>query len=146
MWNDAWNHAPVDVFVNVTKMSIHCTTRAIAVVVIILLLSMRITPYISVTDPAERHKYPSAAQYGTNIQIVKGNRNAVYLVDDKGVRHIFPDFYTYQTMGFENSIVKKIPDTKLEAMPLGDPVKPIPVFRPDDYFYHEYCEDFPRYE
>ena len=39
--------------------------------------------------------------------------------------------------------VKKIPDEHLHAIPLGEivqKIEPPPVFRPDDYFFHEYCE------
>lgn len=73
-------------------------------------------------------------------QIVKGNRNALYLVRD-GKKKVFPDFYTFTQMGFTVDAVKKISDDVLNSIPLGDPVAAIPVFRPDDYMYHKVCDD-----
>lgn len=76
-------------------------------------------------------------------QVVKGNRNALYLVKD-GKKRLFPDFYTFSHMGFNAGMVKKIPDDDLSAIPLGSPVDAIPVFRPEDYMYHTQCEDHER--
>lgn len=73
-------------------------------------------------------------------KIVKGNKNALYLVSN-GVKSQFPDFWTFTSMGYAAKDVIKIPDDELDAIPLGDTIKAIPVFRPDDYFYHEYCDD-----
>ena len=73
-------------------------------------------------------------------KIVKGNRNALYLVE-KGKKRLFPDFYTYSKMGFTAEHVMKIPDKDLESIPLGQAIAPIPVFRPEDRMYHSHCED-----
>ena len=73
-------------------------------------------------------------------KIVKGNRNALFLVQ-KGQRRQFPDFYTFSKMGYDAVMVQKIPDDILNAIPLGEAIPSIPVFRPDDYMYHTQCED-----
>lgn len=76
--------------------------------------------------------------------LIKGSRNAIYLLDEKNVRHLFPDFYTFITLGFNVSDTKKIDDKKLENMAEGLIVKSLPApppFRPDDSMYHELCDD-----
>ncbi len=95
------------------------------------------TLFLSVTvlsdDPSQIHEG----------EVVKGNRNAIYLVKD-GKKHLFPDFHTFISMGFNQSSVKKIPDITLDSISLGDRVPKIaapPPFRPDDYMYHYQCED-----
>ena len=80
-------------------------------------------------------------------KVVKGNRNALYFLDNQGTIHLFPDFYTFTTLGFALTDIKKIPDEKLASMPIGDPIKALPApppFRPDDSTYHDLCEDPPR--
>lgn len=76
-------------------------------------------------------------------KLVKGNRNAIYLVRD-GEKHLVPDFYTFSKMGFNLTSIEKIPDEELLGIPEGDNLKPIPVFRPEDYMYHKQCEDHDR--
>lgn len=80
----------------------------------------------------EQHRYEG--------QVVKGNRNALFLVQ-QGQRLQFPDFYTFTHMGFNLSVIKKIPDPELHSIPLGTPIKPIAVYRPDDFMYHRVCTD-----
>lgn len=58
-----------------------------------------------------------------------------------GKRHIFPDFYTFTHMGFNSSIIEKVSDNIINEIPLGEPLKNIPVFRPEDFMYHEVCDD-----
>lgn len=73
-------------------------------------------------------------------KVVKGNRNALYLVKN-GQRHIFPDFWTFTQMGFTTESINKIPDTDLNNIPIGEQVAPIAMFRPDDFMYHMVCDD-----
>ena len=73
-------------------------------------------------------------------KLFKGNRNAIFLIR-KGKKHHFPDFNTFVKMGFDTSMVEKVPDDFLQSIPVGDMLKPIPVFRPDDYMYHALCDD-----
>lgn len=76
-------------------------------------------------------------------EVVKGNRNALFLVRG-GHRLMFPDFYTFTQMGFNMSVIRKIPDPELNAIPVGAPIKPIPVYRPEDFMYHRVCTDAER--
>eukprot|EP01032_Pedospumella_encystans_P010954 gene10954-12780_t len=39
------------------------------------------------------------------------------------------------------SVISKIPDDILNAIPLGDVIKPIAVYRPEDFMYHRLCSD-----
>jgi hypothetical protein len=73
-------------------------------------------------------------------KVVKGTRNALFLVQ-KGRKHLFPDFYTFSHMGFNLSSIVKIPDDELGRLPTGEILKVIPVFRPEDFMYHQNCED-----
>lgn len=73
-------------------------------------------------------------------KVIKGNRNALFLVKN-GQRHLFPDFWTFTQMGFTTESIKKVSDTVLNNIPLGDKVEAIPVFRPDDFMYHMHCDD-----
>ena len=73
-------------------------------------------------------------------KVIKGNRNALYLVQN-GQRLQFPDFYTFTQMGFNMSVIQKIPDPIMHAMPLGTPIRPISVYRPEDFMYHRVCSD-----
>lgn len=73
-------------------------------------------------------------------KVYKGNRNALYLVQ-KGEKRIFPDFNTFDKMGYNTSSIIKIADDLLNSFPLGPPLPPIAVFRPDDYMYHQQCDD-----
>lgn len=73
-------------------------------------------------------------------KVLKGNRNALFLIQ-KGHRRQFPDFYTFSKMGYDAAVVQKIPDDILNAIPMGEVIPSIPVFRPDDYMYHAQCED-----
>lgn len=73
-------------------------------------------------------------------KVVKGNRNALFLVQD-GRRSAFPDFYTFTQMGFNMSVIQKIPDDILNNMPMGTPIKAIAVYRGEDYMYHRVCSD-----
>lgn len=74
-------------------------------------------------------------------KVIKGNRNALFLVQN-GFRRQFPDFYTFDTMNFTVPNILKVKDEHMNTIPLGkmiDKIKAPPAFRPDDYFYHEYC-------
>ena len=73
-------------------------------------------------------------------KVIKGNRNALFLVQG-GRRSSFPDFYTFTQMGFNMSIIQKIPDDILNNMPMGTPIKAIAVYRGEDYMYHRVCSD-----
>ena len=73
-------------------------------------------------------------------RLFKGNRNAIYLVQN-GQKRLIPDFYTFSKMGFNLTSIEKVPDDYLLEIPLGVAIKPIPVFRPEDYMYHKNCED-----
>ena len=76
-------------------------------------------------------------------KVVKGNRNALFVVEN-GARRQFPDFYTFDKMGYNTSSIIKIKDDILNSIDLGPMIKAIPApppFRPDDYMYHEQCND-----
>jgi hypothetical protein len=73
-------------------------------------------------------------------KVVKGVKNSLFLVQN-GKRRIFPDFYTYAKMGFDTATIAKLTDPQLNEIPLGSPITPIPVFRPEDRMYHSQCED-----
>jgi hypothetical protein len=75
-----------------------------------------------------------------NGQVVKGSKNAIYLIE-RNTKRFFPDFNTFVKMGYNLTVIQKVNDKLLEELPLGDPIKPIPVFRPDDYMYHLVCDD-----
>lgn len=81
-----------------------------------------------------------ASQHELDGKVVKGNRNALYLVEH-GKKRMFPDFYTYTRMGFTLEQINKISDATLDSLPTGNPLAAIPVFRPDDRMYHSQCED-----
>ena len=76
-------------------------------------------------------------------KVIKGNRNALYLVQN-GRRNQFPDFHTFSNMGFNMTSISKIPDDILNAIPLGETIKPIAVYRPEDFMYHRVCSDAER--
>lgn len=76
--------------------------------------------------------------------LIKGSRNAIFLLDGDGKRHLFPDFYTFSTLGFSVDEVKKISDERLSQIDLAEIIKAIPApppFRPDDYMFHTLCDD-----
>lgn len=73
-------------------------------------------------------------------KVIKGNRNALFLVQG-GKRSAFPDFYTFTQMGFNMSVIQKIPDDILNRIPMGTPIKSIEVYRGEDYMYHRLCSD-----
>lgn len=73
-------------------------------------------------------------------RLFKGNRNAIFFIE-KGKKRLIPDFYTFSKMGFNLTSIEKVADDYLADLPMGEPIKPIPVFRPEDYMYHKNCED-----
>ena len=76
------------------------------------------------------------------VKLIKCSRNAVYLLDSNGTKHHFPDFYTFDYLGFNTSSVDRIDESELKQIPLGSQIASIPAppaFRPDDYLYHELC-------
>lgn len=78
-----------------------------------------------------------------NGKVIKGNRNALYLIQN-GTRRQFPDFWTFTNMSFTIEQIIKVPEVHLEQIPLGSIIPKIqapPAFRPDDYFFHEYCDN-----
>lgn len=76
-------------------------------------------------------------------RLFKGNRNAIFLVS-KGKKSLIPDFHTFSSMGFNISNIEKVPDTFISEIPLGDLIKPIAVYRPDDFMFHKQCDDADR--
>jgi hypothetical protein len=75
--------------------------------------------------------------------VIKGNRNALFLVEN-GARRQFPDFFTFDKMGYNASSIVKIKDDILSSIPLGPIIKALPQpppFRPDDHMFHEQCGD-----
>lgn len=86
-----------------------------------------------------RHKF-GEPQGPIEGRLFKGNRNAIFLIQ-QGRKSLIPDFYTFSKMGFNLSSIEKVPDDYLSNIPTGEAVKPIPVFRPEDYMYHKNCED-----
>ena len=76
-------------------------------------------------------------------KVVKGNRNALFLIQN-GARLQFPDFFTFEKMGYNSSSVLKIKDDVLMSIPLGPMIVALPQpppFRPDDHMFHEQCGD-----
>lgn len=93
----------------------------------------------------EKWKHPALATVDpsaiSNGMVIKGNRNALFLVRD-GTKQLFPDFYTFTKMGYNMSMIRKIPEDALKSIPLGPGVQKIeapPEFRPDDYMFHAVC-------
>jgi hypothetical protein len=78
-------------------------------------------------------------------KIIIGNkRKAIFFVDNNGVKHQFPDFYTFSKLGFDLGDLKKLDDDRVDTFPAGEPIKTLPApppFRPDDFMYHELCHD-----
>ena len=73
---------------------------------------------------------------------------ALYLYNGpKGSLMQFPDFYTFSAMGYNMSSIRRMQDDQLLAIPRIEPLKKIqgpPPFRPDDWMYHNHCDDPPR--
>ena len=46
----------------------------------------------------------------------------VFLVDEKGLRHGFPNADTFEAMGFEWGQIHSIPTFVMDTIPLGDPL------------------------
>mmetsp|Transcript_18726 Transcript_18726/g.31549 ORF Transcript_18726/g.31549 Transcript_18726/m.31549 type:complete len:676 (-) Transcript_18726:69-2096(-) len=76
-------------------------------------------------------------------KIIKGNRNALYLVE-KGQRRAFPDFHSFTSRGYDISQINRIDDSILNSIPLGETLSVIAVYRPDDFMYHRVCDDADR--
>jgi hypothetical protein len=88
-------------------------------------------------------------------KIVKGTRNGLYLIRSgvysmfvmicchllPGKKSLFPDFHTFTSMGFNLENITSIPDSLLESLSKGDPIVPIPVYRLEDFMFHNQCED-----
>ncbi|KAJ1440527.1 hypothetical protein B484DRAFT_443404 [Ochromonadaceae sp. CCMP2298] len=85
----------------------------------------------------------TAAAHEHEGQVVKGNRNALFHIQN-GLRRSFPDFHTFVSNGFNISSIKKINDEVLNSLPLGDPYVMVAVYRPDDFMYHRVCDDADR--
>lgn len=80
----------------------------------------------------------------TVLSGVKGK--ALYLFQ-KGEKHMFPDYYTFTAMGFNQSSIRRMREDKLDTIPEGTRLKAIaapPTFREDDWMFHAHCEDPPR--
>ena len=58
-------------------------------------------------------------------KVVKGNRNALFLIQN-GARLQFPDFFTFEKMGYNSSSVMKIKDDVLMSIPLGPMIAALP--------------------
>lgn len=58
-----------------------------------------------------------------------------------GKKSLFPDFNTFKQLGFKLDNVTVISNDLLELFPFGDKIKPIPIFRQEDFMYHMQCED-----
>ena len=87
----------------------------------------------TVSSSKRQHRHDGgtgAPAHPLDGQLLKGNRNGIYYVNG-GVRHLVPDFYTFTHMGFNVSAIRKVKDDELSAIPEGDKIAPIPVFRPE---------------
>ena len=104
----------------------------------IIILSVLITHRVFSSRSGHHNRAKRISQY--EGRLYKGNRNAIYFIENGEKRRI-PDFYTFSKMGFNVSSIEKVADDFLTSIPLGEPIKPIPVFRPEDYMYHKECED-----
>ena len=120
-------------------------TALLPLALALLLLLLLLLP--TCTDAAlglrMRREFGSDAAERYAGKVVKGNRNALFLVEN-GARRQFPDFFTFDKMGFNVSGILKIKDDVLNSIPLGPQIKSIPApppFRPDDYMFHEECGD-----
>lgn len=60
-----------------------------------------------------------------------------------GKKSLFPDFHTFTSMGFTSEGVVAVDNTLLDSLSVGDPITVIPMFRPEDYMYHNQC-DYPE--
>ena len=89
-------------------------------------------------------RFVDEPEEGMVLSGIKGK--ALYLFKG-GKRHMFPDYYTFTAMGFNQTSIYRMSDDKLGALPTGDRVAAIaapPVFREDDWMFHAHCEDPPR--
>lgn len=72
---------------------------------------------------------------------------ALYLYTKDKQLSQFPDFYTFTAMGYNMSSIRRMRDDNLLAIPRGPLIARIqgpPPFRPDDWMYHNHCDDPPR--
>lgn len=51
--------------------------------------------------------------------VIGHKKKAIYFVDGQGIRHAFPDFYTFTTLGFNVADVRKMDDERVDGMQLG---------------------------
>ena len=106
----------------------------------ILLLSRHLTEF------CEGRKEPTIdhPEEGMLLSGIKGK--ALYLYTNNTKRQ-FPDFYTFLTMGYNMTNIKKMREETLLKLETGNVLERIigpPPFRPDDYMYHGHCDDFRR--
>ena len=116
----------------------------------IVLLCLSLVDVVELLPPSsasgqqqqQQHFTPAAAG-AYEGRVVKGSKNAIYLV--KGNKKcIFPDFNTFVQMGYSLDNVTRLPDSLLEAFDRGDTLPSIAVFRPEDFSFHAQCDDAHR--
>jgi hypothetical protein len=86
---------------------------------------------------------PAATAAAYEGRVVKGSKNAIYLVKSSK-KCIFPDFNTFVQMGFSLDNVTRLPDSLLDGFERGDTLPSIAMFRADDFSFHTQCDDAHR--
>jgi len=79
--------------------------------------------------------------------VLSGMRGKALYLYTKAQLQQFPDYYTFTAMGFNMSGIHRMRDELLQAIPRGAMLVRIqgpPPFRPDDWMYHNHCDDPPR--
>jgi len=79
--------------------------------------------------------------------VLSGLRGKALYLYNKAQLQQFPDFYTFTAMGFNMSSIHRMRDEALLNIPRGAMLTRIqgpPPFRPDDWMYHNHCDDPPR--
>jgi hypothetical protein len=117
----------------------------VIIVVIVVILGVVMTGSIHMVGADNRKGAQSQFNpMSLEGKVVTGQKGKALFLVKNGERLMFPDFFTFQKMGFDTSVIVKISDETLHALQLGEPIPKIqapPPFRPDDYMYHAVCED-----
>lgn len=90
-----------------------------------------------------RELFSPAAAAAYEGRVVKGSKNAIYLVRSSK-KCIFPDFNTFVKMGYSLDNVTRLPDSLLDGFERGDTLPSIAMFRADDFSFHAQCDDAHR--
>lgn len=80
-------------------------------------------------------------------QVLSGVKGKALYLYQNGQKHMFPDYYTFTAMGFNQSSIRRMREDRIDSIPEGTRLKAIPApptFREEDWMFHAHCEDPPR--